>query len=119
MVSLSVLHLAEPMSLELLEKVVNEVSDKDLSWWPFLWLRPEKDADFSLKRLVSFALLYGLPSGALFSLVIAFGHPEARSAAPMLVGAFPLLLLFFGSVVVGPMWNRRAERLRAGSGQNR
>jgi len=27
--------------------------------------------------------------------------------------AFPALFLFTGSVVVAPMWNRRADRLRA------
>ena len=32
------------MSLDELEEAVNEITDKDWSWWPFLWLRPAKQA---------------------------------------------------------------------------
>jgi hypothetical protein len=101
------------MSMDQLEAAVNEVSDKDWSWWPFLWLRPEKQAHLSLVRIAAASLLYGIPAGVMTGLGI---KAQYAATLPELVGAsmfFPLLFLFFGSVIVAPMWNRRAERLRA------
>lgn len=101
------------MSMDRLEESVNEVSDKDWSWWPFLWLRPEKHQHLSFARIVLVSMLYGVPASALMALGIKLQYAATRSE---LVGTglcFPLLFLFFGSVVVAPMWNRRSERLRA------
>ena len=98
---------------DVLEEAVNEVSDRDGSWWPFLWMRPEKHARLALRRLVSLALLNGLPAGGLLALSLSMVDPDARGSAPFFVAVFPLLLLFVGSVVVAPMWNRRAARLRS------
>ncbi len=99
------------MPLDALESVVNEISDKDRSWWPFLWLRPAKHERMSLRRLVSIAILYGLPCGAALAFLawLALPNPPNEVAAPIV--GFPVLLLFAGTVVVGPMWNRRAHRL--------
>ena len=99
--------------IDQIEKTINEVSDKDWSWWPFLWLRPEPHARFSLRRLAAVSVLYGLPVSLLTSLLIYRFTPEAHAAIPMVLAAFPLLFLFTGSVVIGPMWNRRAARIRA------
>jgi hypothetical protein len=101
------------MSIDLLEEAVNTLSDNDRSWWPFLWLRPEKHAPFSLGRLTALAILYGAPTGALFSVAWAFIDPRARAAALIPALGFPVFFLFVTSAVIGPMWNRRAERLRA------
>jgi hypothetical protein len=101
------------MSLDLLEQAINEVTDKDWSWWPFLWLRPEKHVQLTLARVVSMAILYGLPLAAALSLTLALARPLARGAVPSIMLALPLLFLFAGSVVVAPMWNRRADRLRS------
>lgn len=100
------------MNFDQLEHAINTMSDKDWSWWPFLWLRPEPHARFSMRRLAAVSVLYGLPVGLLSALLIYRFAPEAHAAIPMVVAAFPLLFLFVGSVVVAPMWNRRAVRLR-------
>ena len=99
--------------IDQLEKTINDVSDKDWSWWPFLWLRPEAHSRFSLRRLAAVSVLYGLPVGLLSALFLYRFAPEADAAIPMVLAAFPLLFLFVGSVVVGPMWNRRAARISA------
>ena len=99
------------MSMDRLEEVVNEVSDRDWSWWPFLWLRPEKHEDLSLARSSFLSLLYGIPASALFMTGIRLQY---AATVPELVATFlffPLLLLLVSSVVVAPMWNRRARRL--------
>jgi hypothetical protein len=100
-----------------LEDAVNELSDKDWSWWPFLWMRPEKHAPLSLPRVSVLALLYGVPSSLLLALVASRQPEHAPTAAEstFAFAVFPLLFLFIGSVVVAPMWNRRAERLRGKS----
>lgn len=102
----------QPDFLENLENAVNEVSDKDWSWYPFLWLRPEPYERMTLPRLATISLLYGVPFGALMAVVISFADPARRATAPMFLAAFPMMLFFVASVFVGPMWNRRADRLR-------
>ncbi|HSO32631.1 MAG TPA: hypothetical protein VLT33_08945 [Labilithrix sp.] len=99
--------------MDALEETINEISDRDWSWWPFLWLRPEKHVQLSLARIVSLAVLYGLPCSVLMG--VATSVLRALSTAELLFTAFafPLLFLFSGSVLVAPMWNRRAERLRS------
>jgi hypothetical protein len=101
------------MSLDALEEGVNEISDRDRNWWPFLWLRPARDKELTLARLVVIALLYGVPTGALATLLLALAVPEARESAAAVVGASVVAFLLFATAVVGPMWNRRAQRLRA------
>lgn len=100
------------MSIEELEEAINDVTDDDRSWWPFLWMRPEQHVRLSLVRLAALALLYGLPIGGLACLAIAFLEPVSRAEAPFAAVGFPLMFFLFGSVVIAPMWNRRAERLR-------
>jgi hypothetical protein len=96
--------------LDHLEKAINEVSDKDWSWYPFLWLRPKKHQSMGPFRLLAVAVLFGLPIGGLISLALALGVPDARPVASLPTLVFPLSLFFVASVLVGPMWNRRAVR---------
>ena len=100
------------MSFDILEKAINEISDKDWSWWPFLWLRPAQDARMSLKRVTAISLLYGVPFSGL--MMLALRRIDGVAAQQQLVAAivFPMMFLLVGSTVIGPMWNRRAERLR-------
>ena len=101
------------MGIDQLEDAINEVSDRNWSWWPFLWLRPEQDARLTLTTITALSVLYGVPS----SLLMGFGITLQRTPSMVELGftaaAFPLVFLFIGSVIVAPMWNRRADRLRA------
>ncbi|MDB4946402.1 MAG: hypothetical protein JWP97_5936 [Labilithrix sp.] len=101
------------MSMDQLEAVVNEVSDKDWAWWPFLWMRPEKHGHLSVVRVAAMAMLYGLPASVLTELGIKLQY--AASAAEIAGTAlfFPVLFLLVGTVFVAPMWNRRAASLRS------
>lgn len=101
------------MEMESLEEAVNEITDKDWNWWPFLWLRPSQHERLSTRLLATLALLYGLPIAGLASVALSIIKPEARELAPWIVALVPLAFFFVASVVVGPMWNRRAERLSA------
>ncbi len=103
----------EVMRFDDLEETINEISDRDWSWWPFLWLRPEKHAELSLSRVIALSLLYGLPCGVLTATASSLVHTGSLAETLFLPLAFPLMFLFAGSAIVAPMWNRRAERLRA------
>jgi hypothetical protein len=100
------------MSIDVLEAVVNHITDKDGTWWPFVWLRPAKHTKLSLARLASIAFLFGLPFGVLLAIIVSLAFPHARSVGPSLAGGFPLFFFFVSTVLIGPMWNRRAKRLR-------
>lgn len=100
------------MPLDTLEKTTNAVTDTDSSWWPFLWLRPHKHVPLSLERLSMLALLHGAPAGMLFSVVFAVLYPDQRDKAVLVALAFPMLLSFVATGIIGPMWNRRSNRLR-------
>ena len=107
------LQSSQRMRTDQIEDVVNEVSDRDWTWWPFLFLRPEKNVDLSLARVVSVSVLYGLPASVLLAFGVFFARGPSTSEVLTAASAFPLLFLFIGSVIVAPMWNRRADRLRA------
>ena len=98
------------MWIDRIEKTVNERSDDDASWWPFLWMRPKKHEPLSVARLAMLALLYGIPSGAVAALALVLSG--ARTSAPLAVLLFPLIFFSIGSAVIAPMWNRRAVRLQ-------
>lgn len=100
------------MSLDNIEELVNEISDRDWSWWPFLWLRPEKHAPLSLARVLSLSVLYGVPASVLMAIAACMLRPPSLPELVVTAFAFPMLFLFTGSVIVAPMWNRRADRLR-------
>ena len=99
------------MPLDTIERKVNAVADNDASWWPFLWLRPHKHVAFSLERLCMLSLLSGAPAGLFLSVVFAWLFPGHREKAALVALAFPTLLLFAATAIIGPMWNRRANRL--------
>lgn len=100
------------MPIDALEKKVNSVTDKDGAWWPFLWLRPHKHVSLTLDRLCMLAVLYGAPGGMLLAVGFALLYPSQREKAALVALGFPMLLLFIATAIIGPMWNRRAERLR-------
>lgn len=101
--------------MEKLEAAVNDVSDNDWSWWPFLWLRPEKSERLRLSRVATMSALYGVPLSVLLEVGIKAQYKASMTELVATALVFPMLLLVTGSTVVAPMWNRRADRLRARS----
>ncbi len=99
--------------LDQLESVVNDLSDRDWTWWPFLWLRPAKEARLTRRRLAAMAVLYGLPLSLMLCLGLRATIPAARADDGVWVAlaALPFAFLLHVGLVVGPMWNRRAARL--------
>jgi hypothetical protein len=97
-----------------LEGFANEMSDRDADWWPFLALRPDKDARMSTPRVALLAILYGSMLGAIFQLIAALARwPWAVTqplATPIVLSA---VLFVVYRLTFAWAWNRRAERLKA------
>jgi len=91
---------------------LNEVSDRDAVWGPFVWLRPEKNRCFSTLRVLAIGALLGLSYGMLMNIGIISICRIARQPLPSLA-TVPLLLagIFFAGfqLTLGPAWNRRAR----------
>jgi hypothetical protein len=97
-----------------LERLANHVSDTDHEWWPFLFLRPERDERMTSRRVALLAALYGVFAGLLVNIVLRLTgehgglSPLAFPAATTL-GLFAVFRLTFAA-----SWNRRAARLSRG-----
>jgi hypothetical protein len=97
-----------------LERLANHVSDTDLEWWPFLFLRPEPCERMTSGRVAVRAALYGVFAGLLVNIVLRLTG-EHRGMSPL---AFPvattLALFAVFRLTFAACWNRRAARISRG-----
>src|SRR5262245_40361023 len=93
------------------EDAINELSDKDSGWWPFLFLRPTQAERMNSARVLLFAVLYGLPVALLGNIAMKVTHE--RPELHPLVFPVAVILGFFALYrwTFAWCWNRRAERL--------
>jgi hypothetical protein len=96
-----------------LEDILNTVSDQDAQWWPFVFLRPEREERMNSRRVAALSLLLGTFFGMLANLAVALtANPVHRPN----VLVFPVCtaLGFFAifRATFAYSWNRRAARLR-------
>ncbi|HEY3497852.1 MAG TPA: hypothetical protein VGK73_24305 [Polyangiaceae bacterium] len=102
-----------------LEETLNWVSDQDLQWWPFLFLRPAQHETMSSRRVAMVAALIGTFAGMLANVAIAL--TSVRAAARLSLFGLPawltmpvattLLFFVFFRATFAASWNRRARRL--------
>lgn len=108
-----------PNHRDRVEEMLNWVSDQDLQWWPFLFLRPAQDESMSSLRVAAVSLLLGTFAGMLANIAIVL--TSARTAARLSLFALPawvtlplgtsLLFFLFFRITFAASWNRRARRL--------
>jgi hypothetical protein len=102
-----------------LEAMLNWVSDQDLQWWPFLFLRPPQNERLGTRRVAAVSALFGLFFGMLTNVALVLANPRAGSelsvfALPAwltLPVATSVLFFAFFRVTFAASWNRRARRL--------
>ena len=92
----------------------NALTDMDKTWFPILFLRPEKDEKMTNSLVGILALYYGLTGSISLYLLLKY--------AGILSGVLPLVIMSF-VLVVGAFvgyraifafsWNSRAETLKA------
>ncbi len=101
--------------IEGLEQFVNDVSDLDREWWPFVFLRPARTERMTSLRVMALAALYGVLAGLFVNVIARTSGQGAGALHPLLfpVGA---TLGFFAvyRLTFAVCWNRRAERLLRG-----
>jgi hypothetical protein len=93
------------------DEILNRISDSEMAWWPFAFLRPSKRSPMSSRLILIAAVLYGAPAGLLINIVLAAsGSPIAQwpFVAPL---AFIVALFLFHRLTFARAWNRRAARL--------
>ena len=96
------------------EELTNLVSDMDMSWSPFLFLRPAQDERLTSGRVMVLAGLYGAMGGVALDAWLAISARTTGAALPSPL-LFPLALIagFFlvYRFTFALAWNVRAERL--------
>jgi hypothetical protein len=108
-----------PSRFDQVEAMLNWVTDQDLQWWPFLFLRPAQSERLGTRRVAAMSGLLGLFFGMLTNVVVVL--VDSPMAAQLGVLALPAWLtlplatsvLFFAffRVTFAASWNRRARRL--------
>jgi hypothetical protein len=98
-----------------LEQFVNDVSDLDREWWPFVFLRPRPEVRMTTLRVLALAALYGVLAGLFANVVVvATGeHPQTLNPFVFPVGT-TLGFFAFYRLTFAVCWNRRAERMARG-----
>jgi hypothetical protein len=94
------------------EGVFNQLTDSDGQWWPFAFLRPDRDEAISTMRVAVLALLQGLPLGLL--LVAIDAHARHAATDRRLLGFLAIVcatVFVTNRFTLAYFWNRRAERL--------
>lgn len=95
--------------LDSFEQALNWVSDRDVEWWPFVFMRPQVNERMTSSLVATLAVLYGGMIGAMANLAMALlGHRVGLLLIPvgLMLGFFAVFRLSFAWA-----WNRRAARL--------
>ncbi|MEO8874815.1 MAG: hypothetical protein ABI461_04435 [Polyangiaceae bacterium] len=92
------------------EDALNAMSDQDVSWWPFLELRPQTHEHLSTRRVLKMSLCYG-PLLAMILLLATIQHASLQAALTIVIAAIALSFVIY-RVTFAVAWNRRAERLQ-------
>jgi hypothetical protein len=104
---------------ERLDETLNWVSDQDVQWWPFLFLRPAQDERMSALRVATVSVLLGFFAGMIANLAVAYTSVNAVERLALFalppwltlpLGTSALFFVFF-STTFAASWNRRARRL--------
>lgn len=92
----------------------NDITDRDATWSPFLYLRPEKAETISLSHLTKIAVYFGLSYGGVYFVLSLMLKEDPKLLHLLLfpILAVPLYGGVFGIFFMIP-WNIRAKRLQA------
>jgi hypothetical protein len=97
-----------------LESFANHVSDNDHEWWPFLFLRPDRDERMTSGRVAALAALYGIFAGLLVNVALRLTGQHAELSPLLFPAATTLGLFAIYRLTFAACWNRRAARISRG-----
>jgi hypothetical protein len=93
---------------------INEISDRDEQWGPFLFLRPPRHSRIGWLRTAALALLLGGLFGMAGSVVLTvMARFLERPSPPVyaMPGVLTAVYFLVCRFTVAAAWNRRARRL--------
>ncbi len=96
------------------ENFMNNLSDKDWSWWPFLSLRPAKNQLMDNAFLVKLTAVFGTIIGLMTFVIVSFIEiTVATLNGSVVIMTFCWFLFFFlYKYTFARYWNIRASRLQ-------
>lgn len=97
-----------------IENFLNRLTDVNSSWWPFLFLRPEKSRRIDNRHLLKMSVYFGSFYGAIIAIFTFFLKLREFSFVFIIenIVAMAVLFLFFYKYTFALFWNRRACRLQ-------
>ena len=99
-------------TLDKVEQFMNNLTDKDFGWQPFVFLKPEPYEFMDTKFLAKISLYYGPLTGIVWCLYLKIrGLPLDLGIILLcvLLGIVTFFLMFRFSMAI--FWNRRAARI--------
>jgi hypothetical protein len=98
--------------LDRIAEVHNNLSDKNLIWWPFLFLKPDPAEPIDLTRIFKMAVCFGLYGHIVFLIKTLIQNGDLSFSSLILgqlywTGGFFCWFL----LVTSFLWNKRARRL--------
>lgn len=96
---------------DLITQFHNWLSDKDLIWWPFSFLRPERNEVMTFKKTTVMTGCFGGLAFLMFSIMALMNNALSTAyAVSVFFSTFGGFFMWF-NLVTKPLWNRRARKL--------
>jgi hypothetical protein len=89
----------------------HEVLDQELEWWPFAFLKPEREQALGQPTLAFLAVLHALPVSLLLAVAAGLDGTHINLWSFCSLSCAGAHLFFW--LMVGVPWNRRARALTA------
>lgn len=100
---------------KLIDKIVDFhgiLSDKDFIWWPFSFLRPEKDQEITMNTKIVMTLCFGGASSLMLMVVALMNNAfELKTQLQTFLVLIAAFFVWF-NLITAPLWNARARRLQ-------
>jgi len=102
-----------------MEKFMNKLTDMDLSWWPFMKLRPSKEQKMTTLHVAKMALYFG----SLYGVLIYFIFHAQKYGFDMIqliiyTILFIIMFFVFYRLTFAYFWNVRVTRMSSKNDEN-
>lgn len=94
--------------LDIIAQFHNWLSDKDFIWWPFSFLRPDKNMPMTFKDTFLMTGCFGGLAFLMFAIMAVMNNAMTFDyAVSIFFSCFGGFLIWF-NLITKPLWNRRA-----------
>lgn len=93
-------------------EVHGAISDKDFIWWPFSFLRPEKNQEITLKNKIIMTFCFGGASSFMLAIVSIINNAFEMKSFIRTSATLTASFFIWFTIVTVPLWNARARKLK-------